>query len=777
MKESILANGDQQINVLEEEIRNNCTEQVAKEVLLFVQTEVEQKISGIREKLERSFTLDKMYEKLNNVKNQDEYKKCLKEFLSLTNPSDILRKLDYTFNFHEIKKKHINFMMNMSKSNYGAVFKRYKLDSKTYDFLQVLVMEGFSIVEDRLKAHIVECKPLSLILKEMNDIAHKNAFIKIGARVVGFTLAGTLGSMAGRGIAHYFTNNTDDSDITDRLSRSLETIENTFNHFSEALFQYLDKLRQNYYTILLTLYGGTILKVSRDLNQFKMEISSLSILDKKVEITLTQKEQLRLLEWFNASVKTINQFFQSNEYDKALIASNKMYDFVVTNDPMVSKFKYTNGQSLRYVARTYKMAALCYKADELKQDVNSFNSFMTKLFDKLPFTVSDNDLTQLGAPAFRTLLMKYVYQTLIHQFDTRSLCSFTERMVQRYEGENYLPEERISRNELLLNLILLIYRYFYDKDGKYLLFTDYSPDDSTIYVKLRTEYKSIGKRDEFYKFISEHIGIHPLFMRISVVALILLVGIIPFILPDEIIKDDSQISSRSNQGVETNVTKTETDKEPIKSIGSNEEVESDAEIDESTNISMNNAKDNFIKEFGVNPEFVTQMMYDIDNDGIDEIICYTEFGYDDVNLDEEIPPAIGIGAYKEENGEKIASKVTMTENELMSGGTQVIPARNPDYGNVLVVGTSYRSYSAKVFALKETGFIEIGSFASEVGDLVSYYIDDVDKDGFHEFHGAEYDQANFISMADGPFFYFIFKWDKETGQYKKIMTDDKGKKI
>lgn len=167
--------------------------------------------------------------------------------------------------------------------------------------------------------------------------------------------------------------------------------------------------------------------------------------------------------------------------------------------------------------------------------------------------------------------------------------------------------------------------------------------------------------------------------------------------------------------------------------------------------SLDSAISELMREFDVyDQNSVRSVLYDINNDGSDEIIvCLIEQA-----IDISTPTVLGI--FDAKTGEKIVSQMIY---ENVSGFSTARLIANPTYGNCIAILSQYRANTAEIYTLIGTELMLVDSIYT-YGELeFNEFVADIDADGYEEFNGFEPENINDADMGTAPYYKATYKWD------------------
>ncbi|MGG2201410.1 hypothetical protein [Paenibacillus validus] len=184
-------------------------------------------------------------------------------------------------------------------------------------------------------------------------------------------------------------------------------------------------------------------------------------------------------------------------------------------------------------------------------------------------------------------------------------------------------------------------------------------------------------------------------------------------------------------------------------------------------IAVQKAKEDFISEFKVPEANVGEpLLYDLNNDGQDEIIIYT------VKKTLMDKADVYVSVYNPQTGVRTVSKKFDDNGSAVS----VFKINNPSYKKALaVVMYGNGGYLAEVFTVKKNEIVSIDHVASQFNDV--NVIADADQDGYEEFKGFENESDNGsdrVPLSAGFVSEIVFKWDEKSKKYNASTFGEDG---
>lgn len=436
------------------EMRKALTSEVVDEIVAFVDLKSKQKFDEICNILfERHKKLKALYDECDKgkVKSREEYANLLRQYFGLINPKDALRDLQKALQFKEIANDYGFFIEQFSKREFGHLFLRYTWDEKVFHFLEKGLLIKSNELLEVLSEHAKQIKDHFKLMKNLQESAPLKTAIKIGARVVGHMVAGIFGSLAARGITGALMNDQE------KIEESISRVEEKWRRYSEKLIAFINELQERYEHVLLTLYGGTIMRANEDLKTLKLYIAQINLLNFDYRLELMGNEHERILNWLKETIPQIENLFNMGDVKSALIATGRLYRFAQSN-PVISRTVFINGQTILYTACLYKLEALLRLATTFRiQEEKLYISFVREIFNQIPLAIDDKHLKEIGTQTLTELLLEFI-SLCLRNSDFNALVSvfdYIERVTNRINEEGiYHAGEKFSQLFIDASIIL-----------------------------------------------------------------------------------------------------------------------------------------------------------------------------------------------------------------------------------------------------------------------------------------------------------------------------------
>lgn len=447
-KERLFEDPNRQYDQLKGQLYKNLSKDVAEEIEAFVQIKTTEKFDSLWKILNRRFErLNELYESDSENDSKEEQNKKIKRFFDLTNPKYVTDELKVIIEFDEIEKDFKAVIDTLAKGEHGKLFLRYKFDSNLFGFLKHGLLVELKNLASKLEVYTEQIGQHVILLQEINDSKKTKGAIKGGltalSLIVGVPFLGTAaGKLMGA---------NDEAKQTD----SLKKVFGKWDDYTDQLRVFLEDLEYRYRHILMTLYGGTLLRVNEQFRSFHLELEWLNLKTNDYGLCLTEEEIKRVKNWVNETTSGMDELLATNKVKEALHVSNRFFHFVSDN-PIMSRTVVQREKSVMYLANLYKYAALTKKVEEL--DAEKGNELIVEIYRQLPLFVHDADLESIKITTQTKMLSKLIHRCLEDKNEDQLVIflEYFQRMVKRGERENiYIGEDGRKADESFVIFYLL----------------------------------------------------------------------------------------------------------------------------------------------------------------------------------------------------------------------------------------------------------------------------------------------------------------------------------
>lgn len=418
---------------------------VYEEIIAFIQIKTDETMEQLREKLyyryERLNRLEESMPERPTKEDQDHY---LKEFFKLTDPSKVSKDLQDAFKFNKLEYEYYDFTKKMSTQEYGQIFKRYEYPSAFFNNLRGGILHNINLLTGSLKKYTEAIGKHAILIDSINKGKRDKAFIKGGASLLGM-LVGI--PFAGAGVGALMGKN-DHS----KINNSLEKVFNNWNSYIESFNQYLKSLEDNYRLAMMTLYGGTLLRVNDQLNVYHFTFHELALLSGHYSLTITPTERKETEKWIRETTNGIKELIKHKRWKEAIKVSMDLFH-IVKQRPITARTELYEGKSTLYITHLYYYLAFQESLlEEYKNGhLDSFYYTAKKLYKDLPLLIQDKDIeedySKLGHLLFR-FVKEALYRDEIN--DLLTIPNYLDRISNRWEKEGvYLGENANSSKKII----------------------------------------------------------------------------------------------------------------------------------------------------------------------------------------------------------------------------------------------------------------------------------------------------------------------------------------
>lgn len=473
--------------------------------------------------------IDEFYNSIsiNKEYTDEERREIIKKFFTLTYPKSMTDELHSALNFREIKANYNKFIENMSKNEFGDIFRRYNFDVDVFNFFTHGLLGNIDATLNSLEDYSKKVVEYYQLVDNIHRSKTGKSIYKAFATGVGLLSPIPFIGIALRSLL---------GDDKKRLEKALDETEEKLDNYRKQLVHFLDDLEQKYSLLLYTIYGGTLLRVNEHFHSKNIEFNTVNLSSFEYKLKLVREEELNAQQWALSAVENIKSLLEKDLLDEARIVSNRFFHVIENNSPL--KTVVLEKKSIMYLSNLYKYAALSRIAIEIKkQDEKKFLNFVSELFKQMPYVINDIDLAGVKAVPPVELLMQFIYTsnniTANNIVDIwKPVLNYYERMIIRVEkGANEIHSGEIDQDGSkidppLLQLILFMANYLYAKyKYKHELVTRFNSNypPNKILKLLQAEYIKIsGNKDDLYKHFNQAKAINRLGIGLgSVLAVIM----------------------------------------------------------------------------------------------------------------------------------------------------------------------------------------------------------------------------------------------------------------
>lgn len=493
-------NPTQQIEEIKTKLYRTLPIGVAEEIEALVQIRTDEKFNRIWNLVSKRYNrLNELYESYSDKDSKEERNQKIKRFFELTKPREVVNELKSIIEFEEMETEFRRVLTDLSKGEHGELFQRYQFDRQVFGYLKYGLLSEVKEVTTKLESFTEQNAKHVLLLQEIMESKKTKGFVKGGFTALSI-LVGVpfLGTAAGK-----IMGANDES----KISESLQTVFQSWDDYTDQLKSFLQDLEERYKHILLTLYGGTFLRVNEQLKPFQLQVESVNLETNTYTLSVTEREAERVREWVKETTEGIDQLLKNRCIDQAIDVSNRFYHYV-NEHPIMSRTVVSEDQSVLYIAHLYKFAALSQKAIKIA-DSNEREGleFITEIYRQLPLMVHDIDVERIGGVTPTDLLMKFIYLCLKHHVDKQYLPVVFDYLLKigKHEEEGRLyPGEanlKIIESSVIFATIALYAEEVLKLDNPLSKLLEGFIPGFWHLRKMKIKYRALYRKDAFYKIL------------------------------------------------------------------------------------------------------------------------------------------------------------------------------------------------------------------------------------------------------------------------------------
>lgn len=503
---NIFKNPDKQYLNIMDNLYNTLSKEVAVEIEAFVEKKTQEKSDQIWNIISPRYdSLNELYNQMSDQDSREKRNENYKKYFKLIHPKNLTADLKCALKFKNIANDYYEFIEKMSTGELGSIFFRYKFQENVFTFFTNGLLSELDELVKKLEEHNKQIAQHFNLMKNIKKTGKARSATKIAASLLGSIISPIpfTGSIAGKLVGSLIQ-----GDIEKSIQDSINLVEISWNEYTEKLEVFLQNFEEQYKHILLALYGGTISQVNKYFQTSYFEIQDLNLLDYKYLLGLMEKKKIEVTDWVLQSTHNIENLLANNEVKKALLVSERLYDFVEKN-PIISRTTVNDRYSILYLANLYKFAAKGKRAMQIKEhNEQDFIIYIGQLYGQMNILVYDKDIPDVKVPTQTELLMYYIHHCLKHHNNSglQIVLDYYHKNLHRIgeTGGGYAGEYLLENDEEQIYIFLTLCEFADDVLSIDHEFTGNMQDirlSPKVLRKLKEQYKSISKKDKFYKYL------------------------------------------------------------------------------------------------------------------------------------------------------------------------------------------------------------------------------------------------------------------------------------
>ncbi|MGF2614538.1 SH3 domain-containing protein [Rossellomorea vietnamensis] len=502
--ESYFINANYEYHQMVQDLQQCLNPEVSSEVIALVQKMTDEAMTGVWDRLQQRYEqLRELEDSFPEKPEKEDQSNYLKEFFRLTDPGMVAADLKQALNFDSLEEEYREFIGSMSTQEYGEIFKRYTYPAHFFNGLKAAVLHHIDQLTSALKTYAEIIGQHAILLDSIHQGNKDKAFIKGGASLLGMLIGIPF---AGAGVGALMGGNDET-----RINGSLNKVFGNWNTYVDHFNEFLGSLEENYQLAMMTIYGGTILRVNDQLEALHFTFEEMALLSCNYSLTLTKKERKDTREWVEETTAGITELIKRKSWREAIKVSKELIQ-IISQRPITARTELYDGKSAMYIANLFYYSSFQEALLEEYRNghVDSFYHTVQKLYKELPLLVKDKDLETDYSPSGE-LVFRFVKEALKrgNQEDLRVFLEYLQRISERFDNrKGYIGEFTDTASDFSkeYKTYLALEKFLSDV---FSIELDIHNDDPEIHLsrsslkELRKIDKEIGDEDELTRYLKK----------------------------------------------------------------------------------------------------------------------------------------------------------------------------------------------------------------------------------------------------------------------------------
>lgn len=495
--ETYFWNANQEYERIVSDLKNRFNPNVYEEIIAFVQMKTDEAKESVWKKLSpRHEELDRLAGAMPNKPKKEEVDSFIQNFFRLADPGKVSTDLQQALRFNQLEKEYKNFIEQMSTGEYGEIFLRYQYPSAFFQQLIHSVLQDIDMLTRALEGYTNAIGKHAVLIDTVKSENEGKAFIKGGASLLGL-LVGI--PFAGAGVGALMGGNG-----KEKINESLQGVFESWDDYTDQFNAYLKLLWDNYRLAVMTLYGGTLLRVNDQLSVQRFTFLDMALSSGDYLLTITAEEKKETEQWVKETIAGIEQLMKQEQWQKAIMVAKKFL-YTIRQRPVTARTELYDGKSTLYIAHMYFY--LVFQEALLKEykngHVDNFYKTAKQLYEEMSLLVQDSDI---AADFSKTgsLLFRFVKEAVKRgKYDElHVIVQYLTRVFSRAEKEGLYIGERTAPFQKEIKAFMIVEYYIKVKTRRS---GSKVEKPAKLSIKQLKELiildEEIGKPDEFTKFL------------------------------------------------------------------------------------------------------------------------------------------------------------------------------------------------------------------------------------------------------------------------------------
>ncbi|MFP7492480.1 SH3 domain-containing protein [Terribacillus saccharophilus] len=483
----------QEYHAILNDLENTFDNRVASEIFNFTQAKTESAMTNVWRLLRNRYEeLSSLEEGMPEEPSEEDISFYVNEFFRLTNPKGISRDLKAAFQFDEIEEDYKNFIKQMVSQEYGQIFNRYLYPSVFFTQLKAAITQKIDKIIKPLTTYTETLGEHATLLGKIKEDQRSKGFVRGGAAMLGI-LVGI--PFVGAGVGALLKANDEQA-----IQTSMQSVFDDWNLYQEELMSFLEELEEQYRLAMITLYGGTLLRVSSQFEILKFTFCDLSMAEGKYWLVLNEQEAKETAEWVKNTATGIEKLISQKRWKEAIVISEKLYHTIKKRTATSRTVLYDNKSALSIAHHYYYLSYQEALIQEFENGhIDSFYDTCKKLLMEINLTIKESDFsTTFHKPS--ALIIRFI-KTAIKRNDyddLRLLIDYMEKLMNRYQnGEVFIGEATASEEVFVDELKSILIAANFMEDTLHMNLGELGADDEGEVLHVtRKQLKSLIDMDE-----------------------------------------------------------------------------------------------------------------------------------------------------------------------------------------------------------------------------------------------------------------------------------------
>ncbi|WP_185819886.1 SH3 domain-containing protein [Salibacterium salarium] len=438
--ETYFKDAELEYNHIVRDVKTRLNERVAKEVIAFVNLQTDRAMSDVRANLyDRAEKLLQLDEAMPKNPDKEDIDHFVTRFFRLAAPGEISKELQQALNFENIETAYHDFIDGMAAGEYGEVFKRYKYPTAFFNGLCQAMLHHIPSLVDALQTYTDTLGNHAELIAAIRSEKQGQSFLKAGASVAGLAVGIPF---LGAGLGKLMGNNA-----KEKLDESWSNVIKDWNAYVDRLDSFFDSLTRHYRLAMMTLYGGTIMRVNDQFRTGHLMIDDLDPLRRRYKLTLTAGERKETETWVKKTTHGIQTLVAYKQWQEAMKVAQDLFD-IVKKQPVMARTALYDEKSTLYIAHLYYY--LTYQEALLEEFKNGhYDHFYEKtkrLYEEMFLMVYTRNSGEMFSTS-AALLFRFVKESLRRDKtdDLLVLADYFNQMSLRFQQQGGYPGEGSSK--------------------------------------------------------------------------------------------------------------------------------------------------------------------------------------------------------------------------------------------------------------------------------------------------------------------------------------------